>query len=61
MTWGLFVLLCMVVGWFGMIVTAICEYAFNDVRVKVFFNRAKWVFCALGLLGFIIIALVCFG
>lgn len=61
MTWGLFVLLCMVVGWAGMIVFAIAEYFVNYIPVKLVIRNIKYVCCGLALFGFFIIALVAFG
>lgn len=61
MTWGLFVLLCMVVGWAGMIVFDIAERFVNYKPVKLVIRSLKYICCGLAFFGLIIIVFVVFG
>ena len=61
MSFGFFCFWSMVIGWAGMAVFAILEYVFNNVRVKVVFNKLKYIAAGFATFGALIIALVAFG
>lgn len=60
MTFGMFILLSVIVSWVGLFIISILESISEKVRNCFIVDAAKWVLCGVGFFGFVVIFMAIF-